>query len=347
MCIVGLLLCIIAGLIPAAIYAWFVNWLDRHEKEPWWLLALVFLWGAVPAFILAVVAQVILDIPTTWILVKEGLAYEIVGGSVWAPVTEEIAKGLGVILILVLARREIDSVLDGIVYGAVAGLGFAFVENIMYFGGALIEDGWGAWAFVVLLRTVPFGLNHAFFTGLTGAGLGAAYLSRKTWVKLTAPLGGLVAGMAFHGIHNLGASLSGINCLAVCGSFAFDWGGILMLGVIIALVWRQERGWMAEQLSGEVSDEVYQTVTSWRRWRRARWQVLVHGDVAGWRKLSRLRQAATELAFKKQKLVQRDQDAAVQREVDRYRLELAELGATRVWDVDEGGSERGYRETQL
>jgi RsiW-degrading membrane proteinase PrsW (M82 family) len=336
MCALGLLLCVIAGLIPTVIYAWFVNWLDRHEKEPWWLLALAFLWGAVPAFVIAVVAQLILGLPTIWVLSEEGLAYELVSGSLWAPLTEEFTKGLGVVLILVLARREMDSILDGIVYGAMSGLGFAFVENVLYFGQALAEDGWGGWAFTVLLRTIPFGLNHAFFTGLTGAALGVAYLSRRPFVKLLAPLGGLAAGMAFHGIHNLGASLSDINCLAVCASFGFDWGGILMLGVLVALVWRQEKGWMVEHLAGEVTDEAYQTVTSWRLWRRARWQALLHGDVTAWRKLRRLRQAATELAFQKHKLAQHGQDPIIQKDIDHYRLQLAELGVTRTWDAKAG-----------
>lgn len=161
MWLIGLVLCILAGLIPSAVYGWFINWLDRHEKEPRRLLILVFLWGAVPALILAIVAQLILDIPTSWILVEGSLESELVGGSLWAPITEEITKGLGVLLVLLLARREMDSVLDGIVYGAVAGLGFAFTENLLYFGASLAEEGWGSWAFVVVLRTVPFGLNQA------------------------------------------------------------------------------------------------------------------------------------------------------------------------------------------
>jgi RsiW-degrading membrane proteinase PrsW (M82 family) len=328
MCIVGILLSIIAGLIPTAIYSWFVNWLDRHEKEPWWLLALVFVWGAIPAFIIAVVAQLLLNVPTSWVLTEEGLASELIGGSVWAPITEEIAKGLGVVLVLVLARREIDSILDGIVYGAMAGLGFAFTENVLYFGGALAEDGWGGWVFVVLLRTVHFGLNHAFFTGLTGAGLGAAYLSLRRAVKLVAPAGGLGAGMLFHGIHNLGASLAAANCLAICFSFVFDWGGIALLGVLIVLVWQQEKSWMAKQLPGEVTDEVYQLVTSWGHWRRANWQTLLHADRSAWQKLNQTRRAATELAFKKHRLARRGQDAETQKDIKRYRQQLFELGAT-------------------
>ena len=327
--IVGLSLCFIAGAIPTVIYGWFVHWLDQHEKEPWWLLALVFLWGAIPAVIMAIVAQIILDIPTTWILSGEGLAYEIAGGSVWAPLTEEIAKGLGVALILIIARREVDNILDGIVYGAMAGLGFAFTENLFYFGGALIEGGWGGWVFVVLLRTIPFGLNHAFFSGWFGAGLALAYQSRKSLVKIAAPLGGFVVAVIFHGLHNLGAALAGEAGLTICLSFFVDWGGILLLGLLIALIWRQERRWMVEQLSGELSEETYQLVTSWRRWNGQRWQALLRADIHSWRRLGNLRHIATELAFKKRWLAHHGQDASTQKDLEHYRQQLLELGAIR------------------
>jgi len=278
-------------------------------------------------FVLAIVPQLLLDIPTTWVLGGSGLAYELAGGSLWAPLTEEVAKGLGILLVLVLAHREIDSVLDGIVYGAMAGLGFAFTENVLYFTGALSEEGWGSWAFVVLLRTIPFGLNHALFAGLTGAGLAASYLSLNRLARLTLPGLGLIAGILFHSLHNLGASLAAVNCLTICFSFVFDWGGILLLGVLILLVWRQERGWMVEHLPGEVDEEVYHLVTSWRRWWRVRWTVLLRADLAAWRRMSALRQNTTEMAFKKQRLAQRGADARTWEEVERYRLRLSELGA--------------------
>lgn len=313
--------------MPAAIYAWFVDWLDQHEKEPWWLLALAFGWGAVPAIIIALIAQIVLDIPTTWVFAGEGLAYEVVGGSVWAPLTEELAKGLGLVLILLVAHREVDNVLDGIIYGAMAGLGFAFTENLFYFGGALIEGGWGNWAFVVLLRTIPFGLNHAFFSGVTGAGLALAYLSRNPLVRICSLAGGFVTAVIFHGLHNLGATLAGANGLTLCLSLVVDWGGILMLGVVISLIWRQEKSWIAAQLRGEVSAEVYQTLTSWGRWQGSRWEALLRGDWAAWRRLGQLRRTATELAFSKQRLTQQSDDQATQRDIARYRQQLAELGA--------------------
>lgn len=326
--LLGIFLCILAGLIPTAVYGWFVNWLDQHEKEPWWLLALAFAWGAVPAVIIALIAQILLDIPTTWILPGEGLGYEIIGGSVWAPLTEEITKGLGIGLIWLIARREIDNVLDGIVYGAMAGLGFAFTENLFYFGGALIESGWGGWVFVVLLRTIPFGLNHAFFTGLTGLGLSLAYLNSQGLMKIVTGLGGLIAAIVFHGLHNLGATLAAENCLSICLSFIINWAGIILLGVLIGMIWRQEKSWIAEQLPGEITPEVIQLITSWRHWQGLRWETLLRGDLAGWRKLGSLRQAAAKLAFTKHRLARLGEDKLTQQEIDYYRLRLAELGAT-------------------
>ena len=325
--VLGIFLCLLVGLIPAAVYGWFVYWLDQHEKEPLWLLILAFGWGAVPAILMALIAQVVLDIPTTWVLPGEGLAYEVVGGSVWAPLTEEFAKGLGLVLILLIAGREVDNILDGIIYGAMAGLGFAFTENLFYFGATLAEGGWGNWVFVVLLRTIPFGLNHAFFSGVTGAGLALAYLNRNPLVKFFGLVGGFIAAVIFHGLHNLGATLAGSSCVTLCLSLLVDWGGILILGVLIGLVWRQEKGWIAGQLTGEVTDEVYQMITSWGRWQSLRWEALLRGDWSAWRRLGYLRHAATELAFSKQRLLGAEQDEATQRDIARYRRRLAELGA--------------------
>lgn len=339
--LLGLVLCVFAGLIPAAIYGGFVNWLDRHEKEPWWLLMIAFGWGAVPAIIIAIIAQVLLDIPTTWIVSTETLAYEIVGGSLWAPLTEEIAKGLGVVLIVLLAHRELDNLLDGIIYGAMAGLGFAFTENLLYFGGTLAEDGWGAWAVIVLLRTIPYGLNHAFFSGLLGVGLALAYLSRNKLARVFMPLAGLVSAMVFHGLHNLGASLASQNCASICLSTVINWGGILVLGVIIALIWKQERRWMAEHLAGEVADDVYRLITSWRYWQATRLEALLRGDIKSWRTLGHLRHAATELAFKKQQLASRGEDSKTAQDIQRYRLRLVELGGGPLAQPPAGSSSPG------
>lgn len=323
----GLGLSVVAGIVPAAFYVGFVVWLDRYEKEPWWLMFLSFLWGAIPAVLAALVAQILLDIPTTWVFDQATLAYEIVGASIWAPVTEELAKGLGVVLILILARREIDSMLDGIVYGALAGLGFALTENVLYFGAAVAEDGWGAWAVIVLMRTIPFGLNHALFTGLTGAGVAAVHLGRTWPIRIIALPAGLIGGIGIHSLHNLGASLAGESCAPICLSFLFDWGGILLLGVLVGLVWRQEKAWILANLPGEVDEQVLKTLTTWRRWQSARWGALLRTDLSGWRRLGQVRQHATEIAFKKQRRAEGGLSPDLDAAIDKHRLKLKALGA--------------------
>ena len=175
--LLGLILSLLTSGAASVVYVWLVWWLDHYEKEPWWMLALVFLWGALPAVLIAGVVELVLDLPIS--VLGEGLAYQFAGASVAAPVVEELSKGVIVLAVWLLAPAEFDGVLDGIVYGAMAGLGFAFTENIFYFVGSLSEGGWGVWTMVVLLRAVLFGLNHAFFTGLTGAAIGYARQSRR------------------------------------------------------------------------------------------------------------------------------------------------------------------------
>ena len=52
---------------------------------------------------------------------------------VQAPIVEEVGKGLGLLLLFVTARRAFDGPVDGVVYGALIGAGFALTENIQYF----------------------------------------------------------------------------------------------------------------------------------------------------------------------------------------------------------------------
>lgn len=325
--VLGIILSLLAGVAAAAVYGWLVWWLDRHEKEPWWLLALVFLWGAIPATMLAVVAELILDVPIS--VLGQGLAYEIAGSGLVAPVVEEVVKGVAVFGVLFLIRRELDNVLDGIVYGAMAGLGFALTENFFYFVGSFAEQGWGMWVLVVLMRAVVFGLNHAFFTGITGGAVGYARLSRAPVVQVFVPLLGLGVASTFHAIHNLGATLSGVTCLGLFISLFSDWGGFLMLGFAIGLVWRQEKRWIETQLESEVGialqREAYELASSYRKRMGAYLRALLRGDFDGWASTRRLAQTATELAFKKHQLARMGDEGDTQQIIETLRKRLIAL----------------------
>ena len=91
--------------------------------------------------------------------------------SVTAPINEELYKGLGLVVIYLMARREMDNVMDGLVYGAMIGLGFQVMENVQYFMVRAAEQGGAADAVVSMffLRVVLSGLySHMLFTGFTG-----------------------------------------------------------------------------------------------------------------------------------------------------------------------------------
>ncbi|GAB4547055.1 MAG: PrsW family intramembrane metalloprotease [Anaerolineae bacterium] len=304
--LLGILLSLVVGGVSTALYAWLVWWLDHYEKEPWYLLALAFLWGALPAIVISLLVEVALDLPIS--VMGQGLAYDVASSSLLAPLIEEITKGLFVFGVVIFVRREMDSVLDGIVYGAMVGLGFAFTENILYFVGGLQEGGWQAWMMLVMLRAIIFGLNHAFFTSLTGGALGYARLSLNPTTQTLLPVLGLSAAVVFHGIHNLGATLNSVTCFAIIISLLSDWGGIIMVAVAIVLAWRQEKRWIETHLRSEVGTtfphEVFELAVSYRKRLSVQFQALLRGDFKAWRLSRRLAQTATDLAFKKHQLAE-------------------------------------------
>jgi RsiW-degrading membrane proteinase PrsW (M82 family) len=145
----------------ALIYA-----LDLYEREPLSLLIGSLLWGAIAATTLAGIAN------EGW-----GAVIARAGGpafaSRWtaalsAPWVEEILKGAGVVLIYLIARREMEDDMDGFVYGAVCGLGFAIVEDVVYFMGVFGGLPSGVLAGFVI-RVLANGLyGHVLFSGLVG-----------------------------------------------------------------------------------------------------------------------------------------------------------------------------------
>jgi RsiW-degrading membrane proteinase PrsW (M82 family) len=86
------LVAVLGAVIPTLFYVSFVWWLDRYEKEPVWLLALAFLWGAAPAAILSLILELFLD-ASILALSGQGMLATLASVSVSAPLVEESAKG--------------------------------------------------------------------------------------------------------------------------------------------------------------------------------------------------------------------------------------------------------------
>jgi hypothetical protein len=118
-----------------------------------------------------------------------------------APPVEEIVKGLGVVMLWLIARDEVDDLMDGFVYGAMVGLGFAVVEDVVYFVGVF---GGSTKAVLggFLLRVVASGLyGHVLYTGLVGMAVGLVAGRRRAadpgtprWTAAAALAGAALAG---------------------------------------------------------------------------------------------------------------------------------------------------------
>ncbi|WP_217183605.1 PrsW family intramembrane metalloprotease [Streptomyces sp. AC495_CC817] len=190
--IVGLVL----ALLPLSVVFFVVWMIDRWEPEPKTFVFFAIAWGAIAAVGLTLLA----DIALTVLFGQRG---EFAGAVIQAPIVEEFFKGLGVLLVFLVARRTFDGPVDGVVYGALVGAGFAFTENIQYFAISLIEGGGEQLTVTFILRGVMSPFAHAMFTSLTGLAIGlAARRHASAGAAVGYGLVGMLGAMLLHGLWN-------------------------------------------------------------------------------------------------------------------------------------------------
>jgi RsiW-degrading membrane proteinase PrsW (M82 family) len=167
--------------LPVLIVGWWLLRVARPLRAParTWSAAAV-IWGATAATGCALSANQGL----TGLWAKgAGVAF----ASNWsaaltAPVNEELLKAAGVVLIVLAAPRVIRGPMDGMIYGALTGLGFQVMENVTYSLNAIPLTGAtnpaAAAAVTAVVRVGLTGLgSHWAMTAVAGAGVG--YLAAR------------------------------------------------------------------------------------------------------------------------------------------------------------------------
>jgi protease PrsW len=178
-------------------------WLDRWEPEPPRLLVLAFLWGTSVAVIVASILQLVAEAAINPGETETVSATTIVLG---APVTEEAAKGLFLLLMMTGRRRnELNSLTDCLVYAGLVGAGFAWLEDILY-----IADGetLGASLVTAAMRLIMAPFAHSLFTTMFAIGVYFALQRRNVIAKLGCILLGYLGAVIMHGLWNGSALLS-------------------------------------------------------------------------------------------------------------------------------------------
>ncbi|WP_314502832.1 PrsW family glutamic-type intramembrane protease [uncultured Microbacterium sp.] len=194
--IIGMLL----AFVPLTAVVLAVRLIDRWEPEPRGLLVLAVAWGAVAAVGIALGVDLLI---TLVLGVDDSPLREAFSAVVQAPIVEEFGKGLGVLLIFLTARRAFDGPVDGVVYGALVGAGFAFTENIQYFAISFLEGGVVDVTTTFFVRGILSPFAHVMFTSITGFALGlAARRGARGMGALGAWVLGMMGAMMLHALWN-------------------------------------------------------------------------------------------------------------------------------------------------
>jgi RsiW-degrading membrane proteinase PrsW (M82 family) len=201
-------LCALLPVVP--VVAAFL-WIDRWEPEPSRNLLFAFLWGAGFAALSAILINSSASLVVDQVLGRGN--GDVVGTIAVAPVVEEAAKGLFLVGLLIFRRREFDGVVDGIVYAGLVAAGFAYTENILYFGQAFADSAVigqsGGVLGIFILRGVLSPFAHPLFTSMIGIGAGIASRSRTVAGKVVAVALGYAVAVVLHSLWNTSAILLG------------------------------------------------------------------------------------------------------------------------------------------
>lgn len=301
---------LVMAVLPVPIYATLIVVLDRHQRGPGWLLFGAFFWGAVVAVLIAIEANTAISRGLTEVLGRQWA--NLLTPSLVAPFVEETSKGLALVLIFWFMRFQFNDVVDGIVYGALVGLGFAMTENVLYFSRAYHAGGLQAASINFYFRAILGGFGHALYTACTGAGLGLAEETDNQAVRWIAPVAGYCAAMFLHFLWNTVLSVqfpptSDVVELLIIGPFMtaiLTFPGILTLLFITIFAWRRETRVITEQLRGEVERGIvrpdeYALLTDDRRRATHVWRTLFDYGPLAWYMVRQFYNLEMGLAFRK------------------------------------------------
>jgi len=171
--------------VPMVVLAYIIR-SDVYEREPIVIVAYCFGWGAFSG-VLASVLNTIITEPFL--------------GAGGAGLIEEPLKIWGVYQIAKSARmkNEFNDHLDGIIYGAAAGAGFAGLENFWYISEMVLTNAYPA-LFAIVIRSIT-GVMHISWSAIAGRSLGVAKAT-KGEIKRSDMLPGILVAAGIHFLWN-------------------------------------------------------------------------------------------------------------------------------------------------
>lgn len=233
------------GALPAILAMAYFDRLDAKRPEPRSTLRRVALAGGLSAIPVVMIGELLKLVGPAELSGSAGASASYAAALYMsfaiAAFPEEAAKMLSVLL-FAWRRPEFDERMDGIVYGARAGLGFALVENVAYL--LLMPASFAEYLAIFIGRAVLAVPGHATWGGIIG------YFAARRRFDGRGPglLGGYLLAVALHGIYDawlfsipvtiqnghawIGLGVAGIPAMAYSVPAVIIAGGALTLRVL-------------------------------------------------------------------------------------------------------------------
>jgi hypothetical protein len=234
-----------AAVVPSLLLIWFFHSRDANP-EPARVVWATFGLGILTVFPVLLVA---LPIGVALRGIEDPLVLGLNEAFLTAAVPEEFFKFL-VVWLYCSRHREFDEPMDGVIYGALASLGFATFENVLY-----VAHGGTGVAVMRALTAVP---GHAFMGAIMGYFVGQARFAPARRGALMAT--GLGVAVVLHGVYDFPLlALKAMQDPARRAQADDELAGWLLLLTLAALVFeavwavritrrlRREQQWMLAQ----------------------------------------------------------------------------------------------------
>jgi protease PrsW len=242
--------------LPAPVLVAALSLVDRRRPEPLQLIVAVLIWGSCIATLIALklnefaVAHISADVNR-----------DLRGGIFVAPWIEEAAKAAIVFAVAWWQRWRLVTPLGAAIYGAIAGVGFAFTENIVYYSGVFQQTvtqendrglALDAVRDLFWWRGVAAPFVHPVFTLVTGLGIGLALRQRNVGARILAPVAGYLGAVLLHtGYNTLAAYAANRQLSAVYVGILLPL--LLAAVVMLVLIRRHDRRVIAARLDDYVA----------------------------------------------------------------------------------------------
>lgn len=334
--------------IPVLLLLWY---LDRRERESIWLFIGAIVWGGVISTGVSAIfnalgsgfIEVGLEIAGG---IDKDILSQLLTAALVAPFVEETAKGLAVLVLLLFMRAEFDNLRDGLIYGALVGLGFNIAEVALYVMKGYIDTGIPPFGEQFAARFVFLGINgHLLWSALCGAGIGIARQTANGCLRWFAPIGGYAAAVLGHMLNNsVGVFILAILLMVLGFDISADanvpawamWFSAAVMNVLVqglsyvlfgvlfylSAIWERAiiRTYLADEIGTSVTSAEYDEIVRDR---------LFFGnkrlDRTGGRTAQAIINAQNELAFRKWHLAREGGDASNDALVAAWRNDIAAL----------------------